>query len=861
MNRKENCMARSKKMWLWFIACISVLFLITGTVCAEELKIDIPSQPMHKALDAFVEQTHLSLIYSLEDFGSVLSRAVAGNYHPDQALSIMLEGTGLIFEKTSEDTIAIRKNNSPQKTQLGSKIDDSTVAESQPNAKAYPYFGVMLADNGQSDLPARAATEPNTKESPKKIGGGQDYVLEDTVVTATKTGATKIQETAMAISAFSDEALKNSHSFKLSELSQYIPNAQIDVSGGIYTIARLRGIGSTNAWIGGAQNVGFYLDGVYLPKGYGGDLDFFDIERIEVLRGPQGTLYGRNSTAGAINIITKNPTDELDFAIGLEVGNDNLRRVDFTISNPIFKDKLKARFSLADSEQDGMLDNLVGPDFMDKDFTNLRGKIQFTPRENIDIMLAGDYNTSESRGHGSKLLIDYAGLIPMGELQGIPRSVMVPRDFWTVANNGGGVQDQDIWGVSATATIGLTSQITLKSITSYRENERDYSIDIDATPLALVESNNMGQKTTQTTQEIQLDGSWNKIKWVLGGFYFHLRDEFPNAFARLDNVAPGLIMTYDVDHKTDGWAMYGNVDYFLTDRLTFGAGLRYSYDEQKFDFKRQANFIIPPDAWKEKESFDDLSPKFMVSYRFAEDFLGYASASKGFKSGTFFPFQPPGIDRAVDSEELWSYEVGVKTDWFDKRLRANATLFYWDYESMQAEGWYQNFAALYNADGAEGKGFELELLARPIPALTLNFALSHLVTEYKDLVIVDQVTQELINVKGNDLIISPEWKINVGGNYVIPMGKYGYLSMGADLNWTDEQYTESTNNDLSVIDDYIVVNARARFETNDGHWRVEVYGKNLTEEEYYASKGFNGMAVTGFAGLPRSYGVELAYRY
>ncbi|MBW2366880.1 MAG: TonB-dependent receptor [Deltaproteobacteria bacterium] len=693
----------------------------------------------------------------------------------------------------------------------------------------------------------------------------EDYVLEDTVVTATKTGETQLQETPMTISVFDDQTLTNTQSYKLSDLSQFMPNVEIHERFG--PTAFIRGIGSILPPLSGDHATAFYLDGVYLDNKYGFNADFFDIERIEVLRGPQGTLYGRNATAGAINIITKAPSDKLEIRGGVELGEYQLRRFDMTISGPIVANKVKARFTVSDTQRDGYVENLIGEDLSDDDYTSLRGKIQFTPTEKLDIVISGDYSKVDENGKGWKLLSDQGLFGMLGYLSGLTREQMIHPDFWTVAqpDEANGQKDEG-WGVSGKVTIDLPNNMVLHSITAYREYDWDNTLDLDGYSVPLGQSQ-LSVSYEQFSQELQLNGTWGRWNWVAGLYYLTEEEDSPvttNALS-LNYFFPGFVWKTGTLLEMDAYAVFGDLKYALTDRLTLGVGLRYSYEEKTFTYISDPNIPVPPfftDSVKVLEDdWDELTPRFGLDYQLTDDVLLYANIVQGFRSGALEPTNLPG-EETIEPEILWSYELGAKSDWFDNRLRANMAIFYYDYQDLQVNSVVSGQVALSNAATSTVYGAELEFLARPLPALTLNGSFAWLDSEYDEFITRDEFGFD-VDASGHPLPFSPEWKISVGAQYVFTLGDLGFLTFRGDLSWKDDAYLDSFKRSPQMQEAYTLVDGLVRFETTGGRWSAEVYGKNLTDEEYLHSAvtWFLPSDATGLSGDPQMFGFKLGFNY
>lgn len=691
------------------------------------------------------------------------------------------------------------------------------------------------------------------------------FELEEMTVTATKTGETNLQETPLSITVFSSDFLLNSNTYDLPELAQFVPNAQFSTDGPVM-VGFIRGIGTTDTFIGAEQNVGFYLDGVYIEKGFGVMQNFIDVERIEVLRGPQGTLYGRNATSGTVDIIFKQPTDNLTALIGLEVGNYGKIRVDGTISGPLIEDRAKIRLTFSDSNQDGTVKNLgPGADLLDEDYTGARGELQLTPTDILDIRLSADYLDSESHVGSTKMLTSdgLAGTV-FAPMFGFTTDQIVIEDFWTTAHSDDNMQWIENRGVTGKVDINLPGDTTLRSITAVRKMDLSWRIDIEGTLLPLLTSNG-GVYTDQFSQELQLNGRLDRLTWVAGLFYYKVDNDYPDF--HVDNAlmppGPGQAITIDATQKTDAWAAYGNLNYALTDKFSVEAGMRYSKEEKELDFIQ--SFAIPwgpPDVNAQaSDNWDDLSPKFGVQYRASEDALIFASVSKGFKSGGYAPMNPPGSNYILEPEKVWSYEAGVKTDWLNSKLRANLTAFLMDYTNLQTEGQEGPFVLTTNASAAEIKGFELEMTALPANSFMLTGSLSYLDARYTDTLMVENSAGILVDANGNYLPHAPKWKFVFGPQYGFALKDYGIVTLRGDLSWTDDQYFFSHNDQVQKA--YTLVNGVVRFETYNGRWSFALYGKNLTDEKYFTQMGplFGANDVIAQPAAPMTFGLQVTWKY
>ncbi|MBW7837905.1 MAG: TonB-dependent receptor plug domain-containing protein [Sphingomonadales bacterium] len=342
--------------------------------------------------------------------------------------------------------------------------------------------------------------------------------LEEITVTATKTGATELQKTPMTITALTGDEMSRANLTDMKEIGVVVPNANFINLGG-FSQAFIRGVGNTSqgAAIGGETNISFYLDGVYLERGMGANTEFFDVERIEVLRGPQGTLYGRNATGGAVNIITRMPTDEVDFKAGVTVGNYDKIRADASLAGPIVSGKVAGRISASINKHDGYVKNLIGPDLQDENSYGIRGKLSITPSDSIRIDLAADYYEQNNNGTVNQLEYDPNNAWPT-------LTAPVPEDFWSANVNGPVYDNAESYGLSATIAIDLPHDMTFRSITAYRNWERDFLWDADNNLPARVDLV-LHDYFDTFTQEVQLDGKLDRLSWQTGFFYYELDNQ------------------------------------------------------------------------------------------------------------------------------------------------------------------------------------------------------------------------------------------------------------------------------------------------------------------------------------------------
>lgn len=680
------------------------------------------------------------------------------------------------------------------------------------------------------------------------------HSVEEITVTATRR-ATNLQETPAAVSAFDSEMLENASASSLSELSANIPNTEFVKSGSSF-LGYIRGVGNSNAGLTGDQNLAFYIDGVYIEKGYGADMDLADVERVEILRGPQGTLYGRNATAGAVNIVLREPGDAFDASAAASVGNYNARRVDVTLGGPV-NEQLGARLTLARSDHDGYITNIAGPDAQDENLSSARGILVFSPSNDVRLRLTADYSKARDHGIGSKLGSDQGdiGALASGVF-GITGEGLVPSDFWTLANDNSIEQQVEIWGVTAHANIDLSPNLAVTSITAYRSFDRAVDRDVDATQAPILGLTLPVEAVDQVSQEFQLHGQWGRFDWVGGAFYYDMDSRIETAL-----IQGGVPDPYEqINQSTEAWALFSDVIFQLTNRFAIQGGIRYSNERKTIN--DNAGFALS-DEWS------DVSPKIGVNYQLSDDVLLFASVADGFKSGGFNEGNVgANVSAVVSPENLRSYELGAKTEWFDRRLRLNITGFQYDYDDLQAQSFViadgEPVQILTNAARSVTRGIEVEFDAQPTEALSLNGFVSYLDAEYRSFPnAVISGSGAIGDVSGNTMPYAPEWKWGFGAQYKRRLGTGGALTFGENYTWTGEHFYDEFNSPGTFEEAHGSLSAYVRYTSPDEHWRAEIYGSNLTDEKI----AFSRTAPFGPAdpiinpGAPLTYGFRLRYTY
>lgn len=701
--------------------------------------------------------------------------------------------------------------------------------------------------------------------------------LEEIIVTAQRREE-NLQKVPIAVSALGSEMLEEFDVRTIRDVSSIVPNLWMETNTGLSSGARasLRGIGEDESYFTSDTPVGMYVDDVYIPRQTGALFDLNEIERIEVLRGPQGTLYGRNTSAGAIKIVTRKPGNTLLAHGEVTVGDFDRRDVRAGLSGPL-GERVAGQIAVLSRQRDGYDRNLVnGARVNDQDVMAGRVALQFTPTDAIELLLAYDkVHERSTPGFATGL-----NLRPPGGLGAFDANDQVDGDtdvHTLLSDLLDPINDVDQQGASLTATWNVAG-VTLKSITAWRELSNTLLLDADgqntcfgfALPcLHLFQD----QRQHQFSQELQLQGKAvdDRLNYIVGAYYFEERNT-----QRTENIILaqfGENPYSDSALDTDSIALFGSATFALTDRTNLTAGVRWTRDTKDF-----SNAVFNPDGTptsvcadpQTREVFgsgacgpgapadavtDQLSRDISKSWsavtpRLAFDFqltpaaMLYASASEGFKSGSYdgrevsnalYSLQP------IAPETVYAYEVGAKTEWFERRLRANVAVFLNDFEDLQGTGTNQATGTFtrFSVGDVETKGAELELTAQPVANLTLTGSLGLLDTKFTR-INFDQVadcgpvgtgTQRL------QLKFAPKVAGFVGVNYRIPLA-VGALTLGGDWTHKSSFYHSSCNPLPSKEDGYDLFNAQLGYESADGRWTVTAQMRNVGDEDYATGQFF-----------------------
>jgi iron complex outermembrane receptor protein len=729
-------------------------------------------------------------------------------------------------------------------------------------------------------------------------------MLEEVVVTAEKRSQS-VQSIPLAVTAFSQANMDLRDATDVRALQNFTPNLEFNNESGGQNNSRvtLRGIGTETLVGGGDPGVALHVDGVYVGRNSASAQSIFDVERLEVLRGPQGTLYGRNATGGSINIITKKATDEFEGSLDLTAGNYNRTRVRGVVNLPV-TDNLYSRFSIIKEVRDGYLEKSFagGGDNDDKVILSVRGQLLWDLENDNEIILRAFHTKVEGVGAGSKFLgvdtnyqfsnyqlgiadgssgppvgVPLTGPLYTNPATGSPAQPM-STDLYTISKNANEFVDLEHQGVDLTVEWNLSDTVMLRSITAYQTLDNASLVDADNSELAIEERARENQ-AEQYSQEFNLLSTGDDdLQWIVGAFYFHeeIEEEFSTTIlgGLLDPSIPlpggqlpggnGAGQNPTANHETDSYAFFGQATYSVTDALRVTAGLRYSVDEKEqsrvnagiVDFVTGVRQLSGGAIGPEAPSFVDgdwssTTGKLSIDYDLNEDSLLYASFSTGFKSGGI-PFN--GVQDPYEPEEVDAFEVGSKNEFLDNRLRLNLAAFYYDYQDLQVFRLTGDGPKAENAAQSTVWGLEAEFQAVITESLKIDGSAGYLDAEYDDYTIDIPPT----DYSGNTLNHAPENMVNVGVQYDTELSG-GDFTARLDYVRRGDTYFDRANTDLDLQDAYGLVSANVRYEKDN--WFVSLYGKNLGDKEYVTGQiinpPFNCGCRTVGVGEPRTYGVSV----
>jgi iron complex outermembrane receptor protein len=712
--------------------------------------------------------------------------------------------------------------------------------------------------------------------------------LEEIVVTARRTEET-LQRVPISMSAISGEDLAERSLESLSDVGQSVPNllfGERGASGRGSAVVYIRGVGQADVRPTYDPAVGVYVDGVFLGRMQGNDLDTMDVERVEVLRGPQGTLFGKNTSGGAVNIVTRQP-DLANYQGKLQLTAGSRSRFDAlgSVNIPLVVDKAALLVAASHRTQDGYGTRADGQDMANTDRTSGRLALRLQLTDDFSALFAADALTYDETNSMFKLIATF----PAPPIALINRFTPVPYDErWLTQsdffNFAGGPNSSrgDLYGAALTLRYDLGA-VELKSISAYRDNVVHSDQDADLSPVTVLDEYDVSRQD-QFSQELQASGASldDRLNWVLGLYYFeesvHNKVDFELVPA-LQPIIGNRSFSNDLHVRNDSYAAFGQGNYGLTEQLRVTAGLRYTHDRKEVD---RRNLTYPsgvanqPQAIREATS-DDVSTRLGLDYQWTPQLMTYVSAAKGYKAGGFNGrASSVGDFNEYDPEIVWTYELGLRSDFLDRRVRFNATAFYSDYSDLQLQisgsttvnGAPAPFNVVTNVPEARIVGGEVELRVIPAPGLELSAEAGFTDAEYTQLPTDAQFLASQLIDEDSEFVYTPKTSLTFAAQYSAALSDRFELRARVDYAHKSTINFDVANSPLLRQKPYGLLNARITLLHVANGLSLAVFGSNLTDERYFVG-GFDdadtpnpglGFAFRNMA-PPREYGVSAQWQF
>jgi iron complex outermembrane receptor protein len=698
-------------------------------------------------------------------------------------------------------------------------------------------------------------------------------VLEEVIVTARKREE-RLQDVAVAVSAISGKAIDDAHIRNSADLTQLVPSLTLGSGGGESFV--IRGIG-TQAFSGGVEpSVSTMIDGVVLGRSSQSFMQLVDIQRVEVLRGPQGTLFGKNSSSGVVHFITRDPSDEPEGTLRASAIDRDEYRLGATVSGPV-SDNLGLRLTYGGVRDDGYIENVYNSDDLGGgDTDTVRFKARWTPAPDLDLKWSSDYAKEDDTNRISTLRVVQDPAIAEEVLP-----VVASKDNYRVNLNGDISNDIKTWGHSLEINWDLSGH-TLTSISGYRKFEKDAITDNDDRPTdpRAFTSQSQSNDQDQYTQELRINSPGDDRLRYVSGLYLFLQ----SLDQQLTRTIAGSVSMSDYTVDTTNYAAFGEVTYDITESVRGLAGGRYTYDELKYKFQRESAIwgtVNPP--FKDDNDDTNFSGKLTLEWDMLEDAMLYGSFTQGYKGQAYnvtFGTTPPL--ESVDPEKSNSWEVGLKSMLFDSRLILNGALFLTDYDDFQGQTQIDdgdNTAFfLTNAGEVRTQGLELDFTALATQNLSLNGGLSLIDATIEDFKSGPCSQGQKFSgacpngdqdLSDGDLPFSPDWKVILNANYLIPLDGLPFdLVAKAAYRGQDDVLMDITQDKGTVQSGYSVFDLSMTLESNEEHWDATLYVKNVADK-HYASGIFSNQISFNPGGysqrLPkvsrRTTGLEVRYSW
>ena len=720
---------------------------------------------------------------------------------------------------------------------------------------AHPVMAQDIAPGGAQSSSNESSDADTAQTDSTRLG--------EIVVTAQRRSE-NLQRVPLSVTSLSSDKLAQSGITNSEQIALVTPGLTLN-SGGGFPQPFLRGVGSDRT-ANSEPSVATYIDGVYVAFSAGTTQQLFDVERVEVLRGPQGTLYGRNATGGAINIVTKRPSDELSATFSGSAGSYDLASVSGYLTGPLGED-FQASLAVSAMRQDSFNTNISPrrqPGGSDHESAiSGRAKLLWTSSTafeaelSLDILRTASFDAEAYR----QIQSNAVGFSRGGITGSKPYEVAYAEPVYSDVRQYGG----------SLRMSGQGGGIKYLSLSGYRNTKHYSPVELGATDVTVTRVFIKPINSRQFSQEFQLlSGDGNPFQWIVGAYYFHeLSGNNPYNLT----VPPVIKQATDISAKTDSYSLFAQATVPITASLSLVGGVRQTWENKKVEDFTLTNLLVTPAVTTvlrgKKANFNKFTFRAGVNYQANPDTLIYASYSRGFKSGIFNLSNPADIGPAMP-ETLDSAEVGVKADLLDNRLRVNVSAFHYDFKNLQVQSLLAGTGSvvLRNAAKARMSGAEVEIVAVPASNLQITSGLSFLDSKYKSFLnypaFVARPAPAFGNaalpsdLTGRELIRAPGFTASVGAQYTMPIGANDLRFNGVLFHSDSYNFEPSGRSRQSA---YELLNASVTFAPASGSWDLTVWGKNLTDQRYYRTSLVTTLGESVIYGDPVTGGVTITVHF
>ena len=714
--------------------------------------------------------------------------------------------------------------------------------------------------------------------------------IEEVIITSTKRSQS-LQDVSVSVSAIETERLLDTQTDSLEDIQRIVPGLTV---GNDFSFAKIfvRGIGLNSAFPGLDPSVALHTDGAVIAQAAGQFTSLFDVERVELLRGPQGSLYGRNATGGSINLVTKKPTSALDGYARVTLGGRDLNFVtDAALGGPLVAESVLGRIALHYQDRDGYGEHTgTGEDIDDAHVMAGRSHLRFLLGDSVEWLVSGEYYDEDDHSKALKFLAPSfpnpptPGLMALGLPNVLPDSRNVGGDFRPT-------NERETWAITSNLSWSLGDRTTLRAITNHRRLDDLLIQDFDTSDTVVGTFPPSPTSTTQlqridedqSSQELQLVYEGEQVSGLVGLYYITEDVGSEIRIGRDPEDAPDrsrVIILADLD--VDAYAAFTSFTYRWTNQIAFKLGGRFSAERREVTNRFgvaspvQSSAVFDPRN-EDSDRFTNLSPELGIEYRPRDNLLLYASYAEGFKSGTANLGER--TPRVVNPEEVESFEIGLKADFLDGRVITNLSAFDYEVEDGQFDRTFPIpvppffSATLENAATTRGRGAELEARWLVGAGLSLELSGTAYDIEFDEFLSRNPLDAALFgpggasvppeDLSGNRTRNTPDWTLQLGATYELELSNGGRLALSGSLSATDKQFfTEFEDTRLSASS-HTLIDAGIKYTTPSGKISVNVFGKNLTDE-FVLSGAFAIATSRTIAGTylpPRTYGVTVSYAF